>query len=271
MSGTCADGVGAAGSRSSSSTVSWRAGPRGSSSPTPAATAVSRRGLSPTATPSLVARFARAGFQCVTHAIGDRAVRETLDAYHAAPPRPGIRHRIEHLELLGDCELRRLVDEQVVASLQPLHMQWRAADGSDEWSRRLGATRAARAFGVRHPSRVGASVALAAESPSPGASTRAAPHGGPPSRQPVPPSPWRPGTSAAAQCPPGPGGLHHRRGASGRRARPGRPSRAGPARRLHGVCREPSAGLRRRLVQLPVALTVVAGDITHRSEAALGR
>ena len=36
---------------------------------------------------SVVARFARAGFACTTHAVGDRAVRAALDAYRAAGPR----------------------------------------------------------------------------------------------------------------------------------------------------------------------------------------
>jgi len=40
----------------------------------------------------LVARFARAGFQCTTHAVGDQAVRAALDAYRAAGAAPGTRH-----------------------------------------------------------------------------------------------------------------------------------------------------------------------------------
>jgi predicted amidohydrolase YtcJ len=113
----------------------------------------------------LVTRFARAGFQCVTHAIGDRAIRETLDAYHVAPPLRGIRHRIEHLETLTDCELDRLVKQRVVASMQPLHMQWRAADGSDEWARRLGEERSGRAFRAADILRAGGTLALGSDWP----------------------------------------------------------------------------------------------------------
>ena len=42
-----------------------------------------------------VATFARAGFQCATHATGDRGVREALDAYREAGSMPlHGRHRI---------------------------------------------------------------------------------------------------------------------------------------------------------------------------------
>ncbi|ADB52265.1 amidohydrolase [Conexibacter woesei] len=103
----------------------------------------------------LIVRFARAGFQCATHAIGDRAVRMTLDAYAAAaaagaPALPGgALHRIEHLEVLPDALLRRCAGERVVASMQPLHGQWRPGDRSDEWTLRLGAQRSARAWRIR--------------------------------------------------------------------------------------------------------------------------
>ncbi|MGX6447762.1 amidohydrolase [Patulibacter sp. S7RM1-6] len=115
----------------------------------------------------VVARFARAGFQCVTHACGDRAVRAALDAYRAADARPanGAPHRIEHLETLQDDDLRRLAAEDVVASMQPLHMQWREGDGSDSWATRLGPERTARAFRTRDILDAGAHVALGSDWP----------------------------------------------------------------------------------------------------------
>jgi hypothetical protein len=93
-----------------------------------------------------VALFARAGFQCATHAIGDRAVRHTLDAYRAAGAASGVRHRIEHIETIGDEQLARFAAENVVASMQAIHLQWCNAEGTDPWSRALGPERAARAF-----------------------------------------------------------------------------------------------------------------------------
>src|SRR5829696_5506062 len=55
----------------------------------------------------VVARFAHAGFQCATHAIGDRGVATALDAYRAAGPGGSAPHRIEHVETLRDEELPR--------------------------------------------------------------------------------------------------------------------------------------------------------------------
>jgi predicted amidohydrolase YtcJ len=95
-----------------------------------------------------VRRFAGAGFQCVTHAVGDRAVRAALDAY-AAAARLYAPHRIEHVETLQPQDLARFAPEGVAASMQPLHMQWREPDGSDQWTSRLGPERAARAFPTR--------------------------------------------------------------------------------------------------------------------------
>ncbi len=109
--------------------------------------------------------FARAGFQCVTHATGDRAVRAALDAYLAAGAADGVHHRVEHVETLTDVDLDRFQREGVVASMQPLHMQWRAADNSDTWALRLGTERAARAWRTADILRSGATIALGSDWP----------------------------------------------------------------------------------------------------------
>ena len=64
------------------------------------------------------------GLQLSTHAIGDGAVRRTLDGYEAARSANGARdsrHRIEHIEVIDPLDLPRLAALDVVASLQPLH------------------------------------------------------------------------------------------------------------------------------------------------------
>ncbi|HWE62799.1 MAG TPA: amidohydrolase [Chloroflexota bacterium] len=63
------------------------------------------------------------GLQVATHAIGDRGVRCTLDAYEAAATAngPGRRHRVEHIELLHAGDLPRFARLGVIASMQPLH------------------------------------------------------------------------------------------------------------------------------------------------------
>ena len=66
----------------------------------------------------------RLGFQIAVHAIGDAAVRRTIDAYEAAQKANGkrdSRHRIEHIEVIHPDDIPRLADLDIVASLQPGH------------------------------------------------------------------------------------------------------------------------------------------------------
>ncbi len=93
--------------------------------------------------------FAAAGFQCATHAVGERGVRCALEAYASAPPPPpGVRHRIEHIETLPDIDIARFGAESVTASMQILHMENMTVDQADPWSRALGPERCGRAFRV---------------------------------------------------------------------------------------------------------------------------
>lgn len=113
-----------------------------------------------------VALFAAAGFQCVTHAVGDMAVRTALDAYEAtrkAGSAPGILHRVEHIELVQDGDVPRFAELGVVASMQPLHMSNFAADGSDEWGLRVGPERRRLAFRTRDLLNAGAVLALGSD------------------------------------------------------------------------------------------------------------
>ena len=62
--------------------------------------------------------------QISIHAIGDAAIRQTLDGYAAARAANGARdsrHRIEHLEIMHPDDIPRLAELGVVASIQPLH------------------------------------------------------------------------------------------------------------------------------------------------------
>jgi hypothetical protein len=70
----------------------------------------------------------RERFQIHVHAIGDRAVRETLDALAAARQRNGprdARHHIAHLQLIDPTDLPRFRSLGVIANVQPL---WAYAD-----------------------------------------------------------------------------------------------------------------------------------------------
>jgi predicted amidohydrolase YtcJ len=66
----------------------------------------------------------RRGLQIAVHAIGDGAVRATIDGYAAAQRRNGkrdSRHRIEHIELIDRADIARLGALGITASVQPPH------------------------------------------------------------------------------------------------------------------------------------------------------
>ncbi|MEJ0045558.1 MAG: amidohydrolase [Rhodospirillales bacterium] len=71
----------------------------------------------------LVYTAAQRGFQVAVHAIGDAANAQALDAFAAlgsgAPM--GLRHRIEHAQVLDAAELPRFAAQNIIASMQPTH------------------------------------------------------------------------------------------------------------------------------------------------------
>jgi predicted amidohydrolase YtcJ len=112
----------------------------------------------------VAALCAERGWQCCTHAIGDRANRETLDAYQAAlKAHPGgdRRFRVEHAQVISPADLPRFAKLGVVASVQPTHatsdMRW-AAD-------RLGSERLRGAYAWASLIKSGARVAAGSDFP----------------------------------------------------------------------------------------------------------
>jgi hypothetical protein len=84
------------------------------------------------------------GFQVHVHAIGDRGMRESLDAFEAARDANGVsdrRHHIAHLQLIHPADIPRFQQLGIVANMQPL---WAAADsgGGKVAAAVLGETRA---------------------------------------------------------------------------------------------------------------------------------
>ena len=72
----------------------------------------------------LSSRAAAHGIALTVHAIGDRANRWVLDAIEAVREdsrRHGLRHRIEHVQVLHPDDLPRLARLGVTASMQPIH------------------------------------------------------------------------------------------------------------------------------------------------------
>jgi len=93
-----------------------------------------------------VTRIHEAGFPVAIHAIGDRAVRVSLDAFERAAssgPRPGLADRIEHIEVQDPEDAPRFEELGVLASFNPHH----CITGIDVYNTdRLGESRAAWSF-----------------------------------------------------------------------------------------------------------------------------
>lgn len=77
---------------------------------------------SPSQLEDAVRECERFGLPLATHAIGDRAVREMLNAIERGSIKTGIRHRIEHCEVISKQDVSRFVKMGVVASVQPCHL-----------------------------------------------------------------------------------------------------------------------------------------------------
>jgi predicted amidohydrolase YtcJ len=72
----------------------------------------------------IVRRVRKNGFQIATHAIGDAAVRQTLDAYEkvlAEEPLADPRYRIEHFQHVQPDDIVRAAKNGVIASMQTIH------------------------------------------------------------------------------------------------------------------------------------------------------
>ncbi|WP_336652646.1 MULTISPECIES: amidohydrolase [unclassified Leucobacter] len=124
----------------------------------------------------VVRAYHDAGMLIATHAVGDYAVSRVLDVYASLPPREGLPfHSIEHLEVLSDADVEQLRScaaggeagtvARVTASMQPLHMQWRAADHSDGWAARLGEGRNETGYRVRDVIDAGVTLVLGSDWP----------------------------------------------------------------------------------------------------------
>jgi predicted amidohydrolase YtcJ len=107
----------------------------------------------------------RAGFQIHVHAIGDRAIRMTLDALEAARAANGsrdARHHIAHLELIAPEDIPRFRRLGVVANFQPF---W--ANGDEYLTKltepRLGRQRARWLYPIASVARTGATIAFGSD------------------------------------------------------------------------------------------------------------
>jgi predicted amidohydrolase YtcJ len=108
-------------------------------------------------------RAEQAGLSLIIHAIGDRAIREVLDvlAEVKSNSRAGLRHRIEHTQIIHPDDIPRLAQLGVIASMQPVHVKddWPVAD------RVWGHERSRTAYALRSLLSAGTHLALGSDCP----------------------------------------------------------------------------------------------------------
>jgi predicted amidohydrolase YtcJ len=114
----------------------------------------------------VVARLDAKGIQIYTHAIGDRGVRLTLDAYESAAKKNGkrdSRHRVEHIETIHPDDLPRFAKLGVMASMEPIHAD---PDTVDVWSKAVGPQRLPLSFAWRALEKAGARLVFSSDWPA---------------------------------------------------------------------------------------------------------
>jgi predicted amidohydrolase YtcJ len=112
----------------------------------------------------LLGRAHRLGFQCTVHAVGDRAIEQTLDAMARAQreaPREGLRHRIEHCGICPPDLQQRVREQGIVPAMQPAFF-WEFGDG---YIRNYGRERADTMFPARSLLARGVPVAGSSDAP----------------------------------------------------------------------------------------------------------
>jgi predicted amidohydrolase YtcJ len=117
----------------------------------------------------IVAALDRLGWQVWIHAIGDRGVRMSLDAFEraaAANPAPalGRRHRLEHIETIDPADIPRFGRLGVLAVQQPFHAN-PSPSQLDVWTANIGSERSSRGWVLRSISDAGGRLAMGSDWP----------------------------------------------------------------------------------------------------------
>jgi predicted amidohydrolase YtcJ len=85
---------------------------------------------------ALAGRAADGGITAQIHAIGDAAVRASLDALEPTVGRTALTPRLEHVQLVDPGDLRRFARAGIAASIQPIHLRMDAAPAQRAWGSR---------------------------------------------------------------------------------------------------------------------------------------
>ena len=121
--------------------------------------------LDPATFAAAVTRLEREGYQVHVHAIGDRAVRDALDAFQAGREANGpldSRHHVAHIQLIDPADIPRFSALDVTANAQPY---WAVEDGAIRDLTRpfLGDERTGRMYPFASLLRAGARLAMGSD------------------------------------------------------------------------------------------------------------
>lgn len=189
----------------------------------------------------LVRRASQAGIQPAIHAIGDRANARVLDLYEQL----GLSGRIEHAQLLRWQDVARFARLGIVASIQPEHAMDDRDVADHYWH-----DRADRAFVLRSLDEAGVQLAFGSDAPV------------------APLDPWQGMAAAVFRARDARKPWHAEQCLSFERAllastRQRAAVRVGDVADLILTERDPATATEAELRTMPVALTLLAGRITH--------
>lgn len=109
---------------------------------------------------------ASSGLSLATHAIGDHAIHEIINGYEHLREYekqnhlPALRHRIEHVQILHQDDFARMVNLNIIASMQPIHATSDIFIADKHWGKR-----SARAYALRTLTDLGAHMAFGSDAP----------------------------------------------------------------------------------------------------------
>lgn len=141
-------------------------GSRGAALLEPYADAPESKGLAFHSDPAIANMISKAiakGYQVNVHAIGDAANRQVLNAFGRILPYTGqgLRHRIEHAQVLKPEDIKKLTELGLIASMQPTHAtsDWQMAE------KRLGEERLGGAYAWKTVLKSGGKLAFGSDFP----------------------------------------------------------------------------------------------------------
>ncbi|MBU2514183.1 amidohydrolase [bacterium] len=119
-------------------------------------------------TKQLIIEAAKRGYSVRAHACGDGAVRLALDSFEIADKQTGnrnLRHAIEHIEVIDPDDIERFSKLDVIASVQPQHMEIAPGEGNNLFYAIVGAERSKYLWAFQSLSKSGARLALGTDMP----------------------------------------------------------------------------------------------------------